>query len=149
MPSLYPGSSTSAKSPLEALVQDQQVPLFCVTTVFPFRLFPTTVSVDKKKVDVIREIFYKSKHIQSILIQDIANVTVETNLFFAQLVINDRLPLNQPIVIEYLPKESAMKIRRIIEGLLVGDHAQIDTAQSSGDHFVSQLETIGRAKSTG
>jgi len=104
--------------------------------------------VDKKKIDIIEQTFIASKNIQSILIVDVASVIVETSLFFGQLTIHDKLPMHGPITIEYLPRSGALKMRRIIEGLIVGDRSHVDTSQVSGKKLVSQMENIGSAKST-
>lgn len=147
MPQLYP-SSPEKKNSIDSLVEEQQKSLYSISTVFPFRLFPTTVSADKKKIDIIEELFFRSKQIQSILIQDIITVSVETSLFFGKLTIHDKLPMHDPIEINYLPRADALKMRRVIEGLLVGDRSQVDTTQTSHDNLVSKLEVIGSAKST-
>src|SRR5258708_696964 len=133
---------------VDELEQDQQVALFSISTVFPFRIFPTKISVDKKKIDIIHELFIGSKQIQSILIVDVMNVVVETNLFFAKLRIHDKLPMHGSIVVEYLPRAGALKMRRIIEGLLVGDRSHVDTSKVPSRKLASQMERIGRAKMT-
>lgn len=131
---------------IEELEQQQQVALFSISTVFPFRLFPTKLSVDKKKVDISAGVFFGSKQIQSMLIADIDSVVVDTSAFFAKLTIRDKLAMHSPITIDYLQKEEALKMRRLIEGLIVGDRSHLDTSVITDENLLPKLEQIGSAK---
>lgn len=133
---------------LEELTRDQSTTLLTLQTAFPFNFFPTIVSVDKKKIDIINRYFFFSKSIESILIADVASVTVETSLLYAKLSIFNKLPMHEPIEIEHLPKSDTLKIRRIIEGLMIGDRENVSMEGVGTKELVPRLEKIGQAKST-
>jgi hypothetical protein len=131
---------------IDELEQQQLVALFSISTVFPFHLFPTRLSVDKRKVNISKGIFFGSKQVQSMLIVDIDSVVVDTSALFAKLTIRDKLALNLPIFVDFLQKEEALKMRRVIEGLIVGDRSRVDLSVITDENLLPKLEQIGSSK---
>src|SRR5438067_13593019 len=50
--------------------------LLRIKTLFPFTLFPTTVSVDRTKISITERDFFRTGEVLSIRIEDLLNVTV-------------------------------------------------------------------------
>src|SRR5579871_70111 len=73
--------------------------LYTISTVFPIEFFPTKISIEKTKVNIVRDIFFGAKEVESILISEISNVEVFTSLFFATLQLTVRLPSIAPKVV--------------------------------------------------
>lgn len=131
---------------LEELATVDNRALAQVQTIFPFQLFPTVVSVDRTKITINQQLFFFSRQIQGIMIKDLMSVVVETDLFFGTLQIVDRLFPQDTIVVRYLPKNPAIRMRRIIEGLIVAHQEKIDITKVSHEELVMKLEEIGRTK---
>ncbi len=120
--------------------------IYSIRTVFPFRIFPQMVSVDKKKVNIVRWYFFGTEQITTVLIQDIAGVHVSTNLFFANLTIHARLPGARPISVNYLPKFDALKMQEIMEGLLMSKYENIDISNIPPQQLNATLQHVGNVK---
>ncbi len=74
---------------LDDLVQKAQNPLISISSVFPFMLFPTKLSVEPTKINITHKEFIASEGIQSINIKNVSDVIVQTNPFFASIKIID------------------------------------------------------------
>lgn len=131
---------------LKALKHKTQRTLFSVRGVFPLTLFPDTVRIDENKVDLIYHNFFFSHSLFSILIQNINGVTVTTGLFFATLSVEISGFEQNPEDIRFLPKESALKAKRIILGLVAAHKEGVDLSKIPMEKIVSEVEEIGRAR---
>lgn len=133
---------------LDELANRQSQVLYSVRTMFPFEFFPTVVSVDRMKVDVVRQKFIGAQETFSILVRDIAWVEVHTNFFLATMRIMDKVFGTEKYVIPNLPVSEALKMGNIIEGLLISEREQIDLAAVSSDQLQAKLVRIGSTKAT-
>lgn len=148
--SLSPSGLVSSSKTMSAATTDvsQKVAeeshlLYQTKTMFPFELFPTIISVDKTKVSVISTIFFGSKEIKSLPIKDIFTVTVDVGPLFARISIIDRMARQAPVVIEKLPVDAALKLRRLIQGLVIASNNQLDVNELSHSDQLKQLEELG------
>ncbi len=137
-----------AVSQLQNLAQDEQPVLMALSTVFPFKFFPTTITIEKTKVNIKNRLFFGSSEIQSVLISDLSTCETESNFFFAVLKLVTRIPNAPSITINYLPKEEAMKARRIIQGLMVGVMNKVDLTKVSTTELLESIEQVGDSKAT-
>jgi hypothetical protein len=123
-----------------------------VTTVFPFDFFPDTIRIDENKIDIIYRNFYFVKHIVPILVEDIATVILSSGVFFASIHVQLNKPrpperdpfLSQPM--NYFWKRDAIKVRRIILGLVVAKKEKIDLAKIPTVELIPKIEEIGKAR---
>lgn len=119
--------------------------LFTTKTVFPFDLFPDTLTINANKIDVVNSEFFASTQTTSIPLHDIANVEVQTAPFFATLrITNIRYPTN-PIVLNFLKKNAAIKAKNIIDGLLVAVSQGADVANIEPAKLLRQIEQAGKS----
>jgi len=89
-------------------------------SVFSFKLFPDTLSIDSSKITISKRHFLVSEYI-TIPFNDISDVAVHTALFFATITIT-YIPqavapmLNQPVIIKIanLKHKDAIKAKDII-----------------------------------
>jgi hypothetical protein len=130
---------------LENLVKKSEQKILEISTVFPFTLFPDRLVITEEKVSVIHQIFFYSEQVRSVLGKDIANVTVQTGIFFATLTILDRYFAEDPISMHFLKKSEALEARRIIQGMIVTGHQGIDITKINIPDIGKKLEVIGKA----
>lgn len=131
---------------LDELAYVDTTALFSCRAVFPFDLFPDTVTVDRNKVTISKKTFFFTRTTQSILIQDLMTVVVSESLLFATLEIVDRMYPQETIIVEYLPKESARRVRWLIEGLIVAQKQKIDLSKIPREELLVKIEKIGKTK---
>jgi hypothetical protein len=131
---------------LSSVIQAAQEPLITATTVFPFTLFPDTVVVDREKLTVAHRIFFQVAEVLSIRIEDILNVTADVGPFFGSLKLSTRFfDKSKPYNVNYLWREDALKIKRIMQGYIIATQKGIDCSALSSPELAKLLDELGQA----
>lgn len=135
------------KERFDSMVKTAARELYRISTVFPFDMFPDEVIIDVDKVSIITGVFFFSKRIHSVFIQDITDVFVDSSFLFATLEIVDSGFVENSIKIKPLGRNEAIRARKIIQGLIVAKKQQIDlTKLLDLPDLVNKLETLGETK---
>ncbi len=145
-PSIAEKKAADPSRTLEGIAVNSARTIFRIKTIFPFVLFTDEVITDEEKVTVIIGNFFRSGYLRSVMIQDISNVSVETSVFFAKLTLIDRNFVQDRITVSYLNKEEALKMRRIIMGLIIAHENKVDLADYTMQQVREYTEEIGRAR---
>lgn len=128
---------------LEKLAKGTRDVLVRTKSVFPFDFFPDEITVDENKVNITFKEFFFSEDIHTILIHLIKDIEVETSVFFGTLkIVPDGYPA-QPICVRYLKKSDALRIRRIVQGLMLSKKEGIDMSKIHNDDLCEKVEQIG------
>ncbi len=128
------------------LVEKSDRVLIKIKAIFPFDFFPNELSVDVNKVNIITN-YCLSQKVHSVMIKDICDVYIYKGLFFASLSIVDwGFDRNRSITINYLSKNKADKVLKIIQGLMVSAKQNIDITRIDVPDFKSKVEILGEAK---
>ena len=107
----------------------------------PIDLFPNSINVEEGRVTIIdRHLFSSAVH--SIDIKDISNVFINTSLLFSQLVIISKTFEQNEVKIRDLYKSEAIYVRRIIEGLRIFEHKEVDTSSFNTEELIAKLEEL-------
>ncbi|HSW97980.1 MAG TPA: hypothetical protein VLF89_09210 [Candidatus Saccharimonadales bacterium] len=133
----------------EKLIKKSDRVLLRIKAVFPFELFPDSVVIDESKINIVHRIFFWTGEIQSIPIQHVQDVEVDTSVLFATLKI---LPTGFSVVsmtenwvkVNYLWRRDALRARRIIAGLLIASREGIDLTKVDSKDFVKKIEILGK-----
>ena len=136
-----------SRETLQEALEKANHKLLEIKNIFPFDLFPDTVSIERNQVNVVHKIFFLSERRHSIAIKDITDVFVETSIFFATLKIIDTGFVENQIKVGFLKRNDAMKARRIIQGLVIADKENIDITKLDDDKLVEKLEELGKISS--
>lgn len=144
LPTIQPATETSPALP--HLYSEAQEILYSVTTVFPFVLFPDKLIIRPNHVDVIVGLFFGSGTSTRIQIQDIRQVTLQYNPFFAKIEIIPQGPLEQTLLLNYLPKQQAMWAKRLISGLIECHQKNVDFSKYSKEQLLAYLKEIGKSR---
>ena len=136
---------TNEPSPaLRTIVEKSHEVLAEATTIFPFKLFPDTVVVDRTKVTIIKRNFFWSEDVVSIRIEDVLNATSGVDLFFGSLNIASRvMNSTDHYQIKFLWKKDAMHLKHLIQGYVIAQHNDIDVAHLSRDKLIETLCELG------
>lgn len=133
---------------LEALVDTVSRPLLVMTTLPILEIFPTTITLDLKKITIKTTTFYKSHSIQTITYDYLKEVSLETNLIASSL----RLVLvgnsMNPIVLPNFPKKQAAEAKRIILGLMQCQKHQIKPDELDPVRDKKKIISLGAAASS-
>lgn len=143
LPIRPPVTKNKEADKLNMLVQQSKSHLFRCKTAVPFDLFPTTISIDFNKIEVITRNFFMSQQVTTILIESIRFVTVESSVFFATLVIEVKGIEENPMPVRHLHRKDAERIRGIIMGLIACHNKNIDVSSITDEKIVEKIVQIG------
>ncbi len=131
---------------LDALVSSSRMPLYSTSACFPFDFFPDQLSIEIAQVNVMKKSFFFTQHIQSIPIKNVADVFLQTSVFFATLKIIDSSYIENSVKIEYLKKDDACKARQLIQGLVIAHKEGIEVTGIPPKELILKLEQLGTAR---
>lgn len=106
--------------PLPKDVDKNNACLFCFNSVFPFDLFPDTITVDKLKISIIERDFLINKRIVTLPLTGTLNVRVDTGPLLAQIQIFDGSVDTSPVVIKNISNSDALQFQQLVEGIVIG-----------------------------
>ncbi len=137
-----------ARSKLEQEVKQAREVLFQATTVFPFILFPDTITIDRVKLTITHRFFFATAEVTSIQIEDILNVAASVGPFFGSVkvwshVFRDRTFETRHLEVGYLSRSNALEAERIMQGYIIARHKKIDTGQTSKAQLLTLLRQLG------
>lgn len=130
------------------LVEESKNVLLSIATVFPFDLFTDTITIDENKVNIIQRNFFGVYNFHSIFINDITDISLQTNLLFATLTIIDSSNFRFPIVIVIRPlyKKDAIRARRLIQGLIAAKQERINLGHLSKSEVFREANQAGEIR---
>ncbi len=120
--------------------------LMKVETVFPFTLFPDTVTIDREKLTIANRLFFRVAKINSILITDIQSIEANVGPFFGSLHIVSKFFVNNPNVprvVKFLWRHDAERVQRLIQGFIIAKQKDIDCSQIDTDKLLAMLADLG------
>ncbi len=113
-------------------------------TVFPLTLFPDTVVVDRTKVTITKRDFFWSSDVMSIRIEDVLNVSAGVGPFFGSLTIASRvMSTTDHFQINHFWRHDAIRLKHIIQGYVIAQHNNIDTAHLTKQELIDTLMELG------
>jgi hypothetical protein len=123
--------------------------LATATTVFPFDLFPDTITVDRNKITIIKRDFLWSEKVISIRIEDILNVATSVGPLFGSLIIASRVMSTEDhFTTSFFWKRDAIYLKHIIQGYVIARHNKIKTSHLSKNELIDTLAKLGHDKSS-
>jgi hypothetical protein len=133
-----------AERQLHAMVNGTHQVLATATTVFPFTLFPDTITIDREKLTVAHRVFFRVAEVVSIQVDDILNITADVGPFFGSVKILTRFfDPDKPYTVNYLWRHDALKIKRIMQGYITALQREIDCSALPTKELTVLLERLG------
>jgi hypothetical protein len=118
--------------------------LFEAHTVFPFTLFPDTVTVDREKVTIANRSFFRVAVINSTPIADIQSVEVDVGPFFGTVKTTSKYFMNNPREVHFLWREDAVKMQRLLQGYIIAHQREVDCNSMDKEQLVILLNDLGQ-----
>ena len=144
--SATPAEKQQVAQELNKAISNTSEALASATTVFPFTLFPDTVTIDREKLTVAHRVFFAIGEVVSIRIQDILNVTADVGPFFGSLRITTRFfdRKTKPYVVNYLWRSDAMRMQRILHGYMTALQKGIDCSALNTKELATMLDQLSK-----
>jgi hypothetical protein len=118
--------------------------LFKADSVFPFALFPDTITIDREKLSVAYRMFFKVARVISTPLDDIEAVDANIGPFFGSLRITSSFFVNNERVVRYLSRDDTVKTQSILQGYKLAKEKDIDLSKINKDDLVTMLCQLGK-----
>ena len=122
--------------------------LFRAKTVFPFTLFPDTISMDRQQLTIVHRPFFMTAKAISVQIDDVLNVESDVGPFFGSVHIFSKFFTNDIKSVNFLSRGSALKIQRMIQGYMIAHHRKIDCSTIEKNQLIVLLNDLGQGAAT-
>lgn len=133
------------KEELKKAIHGSHEVLATAKTVFPFALFPDTVTIDREKLTIARRSFFSNAEVMSIRIKDILNVTANVGPFFGSIHIVSRvLTSEKPYEVKFLWREDSLKLKRVMQGYIIATQKGIDCSPLTTEDLAELLNKLGK-----
>lgn len=121
------------------LVKKSNRCIITISSLFPWDLFPNTITVEESRITFTFRQFLSSQS-HSVEIKDISNVFIESSLFFSTLRVVSRTYVKNDITIRHLNRKKAQKVQQTIEGLRTFIENNINTSNYEIDELLAKIE---------
>jgi hypothetical protein len=129
---------------LKKIVKRSHEVLVRAKTVFPFTLFPDTITVDRTKVTIHRRDFFFSSDVMSIRIEDILNVSCGVGPLFGSITIASRVMSTEDhFTINFFWRSDAVHLKHILQGYVIAVHNKIDCGHLDKDELLETIIELG------
>lgn len=118
--------------------------LYEATTVFPFTLFPDTVSLDREKITIAERFFWRVAKITSVPISEIMSCQASVGPFFGSLHIVLSFFVDNEKSIKFLWREDAQELQRMLHGYIIAHKRKINTTNVSTEELKVMLKDLGQ-----
>ena len=144
---------TSENEPQEAheklidITERAQDILFKADTVFPFTLFPDTITLDREKLTVATRTFFRTARIISVPIDSISSAEVNVGPFFGSLHMASKYFVQNTYIVNFLTRSDAMKIEHLMQGFIIAHDKKVDLTDIDKDDLLVLLDDLGQGVS--
>ena len=129
---------------LVELVGGAEENLLSVHTVFPFVMIADTLKVDRRKLTICHNEFFRTSHTASIRLKDLRNVQADIGPLFGSITLTSQHFLNNTQTIKYLKRGDIVKAQRLLQGFMIAHEAHIDTDAIEHVELKSLLNKLGQ-----
>lgn len=144
--SMEPKEYKSTKMLLDA-VEESSEQLMSFKTVFPFKLLPDEISIDREQVTLRKRAAPGSEEVTTIKFQDLSNVEHTTGPFYGSIKIYSQVVTEGHYTIEKLRNSDAQKIHALLQGFLIAEDKDIDWSGIPRDELIVLLTELGKPAS--
>ncbi len=118
--------------------------LFAASTVFPFVLFPDSISMDRQQLTIVHRSFFSTANTISVRVEDVLNVESNVGPFFGSIHIFSKYFTNDIKTISFLSRANVLSIQRLIQGYMIAHHRKIDCSTIEKDQLIVLLNDLGQ-----
>lgn len=121
--------------------------LFEANTVFPFTLFPDTITLDREKLTVATRPFFRMAKIISVPVGAILSAEADVGPFFGSVQMTSKYFVKNSYSVNFLWRQDATTIQRLLQGYIIAHERDIDCNSIDKEQLVILLNDLGQGAS--
>jgi hypothetical protein len=129
------------------LTERTQDILFEADTVFPFTLFPDTVTLDREKLTFTERFFWRVARITSVPVSEILSCQANLGPFFGSINLVFSFFADNQRTIKFLWRDDAKELQRMLHGYIIAHKREINTTNVSVEDLKVMLKELGQGAS--
>lgn len=117
--------------------------LFTADTVFPFTLFPDTITLDREKLTVVERFFFRVAKVITVPISSMISADCHVGPFFGSVHMTSKYFVDNTHVVRFLWREQAEEVHRLIQGFIIAQEKKIDVSDIDKEDLKVLLHDLG------
>lgn len=153
-----PGSQEAAKDPDEPepgevheklidLTEKAQDILFTADSVFPFAVFPSTITLDREKLTVVERFFFRVAKVITVPISSMISADASVGPFFGSVHMNSKYFIDNTHSVNFLWRKDAEDIHRLLQGFIIAQEKGLDVSDVEKEDLKVLLHDLGHGTS--
>lgn len=118
--------------------------LFEADTVFPFTLFPDTITVDREKLTVATRSFFRTAKILSVPLSSILSAEADVGPFFGSIHLTSKYFVQNKYSVNFLTRKDASDLHHLLHGYIIAHERDIDITDVDKDDLIVLLKDLGQ-----
>lgn len=120
--------------------------LFKANSVFPFNLFPDTVTLDREKLSFATRYFFRVANVTSIPVRDLLSAEADIGPFFGSVRTSSRFFVTNPKAVRWLWRKDAVMLQRLLQGYIIVHEQKIDCDKIKKNELIKLLNDLGTGR---
>jgi hypothetical protein len=152
------GSQEAAKDPKEPepgkvheklidITEKAHDVLFKADTVFPFALFPDTLTLDREKLTIANRSFFRVAKIITVPITSMISAEADVGPFFGTVRMTSKYFIDNTHEVRYLWRDDATRIHRLLQGFIIAHERDLELHEIDKEDLTVLLEDLGQGVS--
>ncbi len=121
--------------------------LFEADTVFPFTMFPDTVTLDREKLTVATRTFFWTAKIISVPVGAILSAEADVGPFFGSVQMTSKYFVRNSYSVNFLWRRDAVELQRLLQGYIIAHERKVDCTTISIEDLKTLLNDLGQGVS--
>lgn len=117
--------------------------LYKTDTVFPFTLFPDTITLEREKISIAKRLFFRVAKVTNIPVRDLLHIETDVGPFFGSIHITSRFFSAEPLTVNYLSRSDATQLQRLLQGYIIAHERGIDCTNIEKEQLIELLNDLG------
>ncbi len=153
-----PGSQEASKDPEEQdpgevheklidITEKAHAVLYEAETVFPFTLFPDTITLDKEKLSVASRSFFRTAKIMTVPLTSLISAEASVGPFFGSVSMTSKYFVNSSHSVHFLWRKDATELHRLLQGFIIAQEKGFDVTEIEVEDLRALLHDLGQGVS--
>jgi len=115
--------------------------------VFPFTLFPDTVTLDREKLTIANREFFRVAKIITVPVTSMVSAEADVGPFFGSIHMTSKYFIDNTHHLNFLKRSDAIELQRLLQGYIIAQEREVDVSEIDKDDLRILLHDLGQGVS--